>query len=89
MVVTDDLAEELDDIRDKRDPECEFKRYDFYPGQVLFGAIRNLESGSWSECSPVSWNIVISADSFLLLTGDFGREKAEASQGFQSYGGGY
>jgi len=52
VVVTDDLAEELDDIRDKRDPECEFKRYDFYPGQVLFGAIRNLESGSWSECSP-------------------------------------
>ena len=33
VVIDDDVAEELDDIRDKRDPECEFKRYDFYPGE--------------------------------------------------------
>ena len=52
VVVNDEVAEGLDDIRDKRDPECEFKRYDFYPGQILFGPVKLLEAGTWSECSP-------------------------------------
>jgi len=52
VVVDDEVAEDLDDIRDKRDPECEFKRYDFYPGQILFGPVRSLEGGKWIECSP-------------------------------------
>lgn len=51
VVIDDGVAEELDDIRDKRDPECEFKRYDFYPGQILFGPVRSLEPGDWVECS--------------------------------------
>merc|ERR1719507_1933277 len=51
VIIDDDVAEELDDIRDKRDPECEFKRYDFYPGQILFGPVRLAESGEWLECS--------------------------------------
>jgi len=51
VIVDDEVAEDLDDIRDKRDPECEFKRYDFYPGQVLFGPVRSLEGGQWIECS--------------------------------------
>jgi len=52
VIVDDEVAEELDDIRDKRDPECEFKRYDFYPGQILFGPVKILEGGKWIECSP-------------------------------------
>jgi len=51
VIVDDEVAEDLDDIRDKRDPECEFKRYDFYPGQILFGPVRSLEGGQWIECS--------------------------------------
>ena len=51
VIVGDDLAEELEDVKDKRDAECEFKRYDFYPGQVLFGAVKNVEAGEWSDCS--------------------------------------
>ena len=51
VIVGDDLAEELEDVKDKRDAECEFKRYDFYPGQVLFGAVKNVEAGQWSDCS--------------------------------------
>ena len=35
VVVEDRLAEELEDVKDKRDADCEFKRYDYYPGQVL------------------------------------------------------
>lgn len=51
VILDDSVAEDLEDIRDKRDPECEFKRYDFYPGQVLFGGIRMMEEGKWLECS--------------------------------------
>eukprot|EP00092_Neocalanus_flemingeri_P034351 GFUD01037358.1.p1 GENE.GFUD01037358.1~~GFUD01037358.1.p1 ORF type:complete len:1189 (+),score=379.97 GFUD01037358.1:41-3607(+) len=51
VTVDDEVAEDLDDIRDKRDPECEFKRYDFYPGQILFGPVKSLEGGGWIECS--------------------------------------
>ena len=51
VIIDDDVAEELDDIRDKRDSECEFKRYDFYPGQILFGPVRLAETGEWLECS--------------------------------------
>jgi len=52
VTVDDEVADELEDIRDKRDPECEFKRYDFYPGQVLYGAVRQVEAGAWGQCSP-------------------------------------
>lgn len=51
VILDDSVAEDLEDIRDKRDPECEFKRYDFYPGQTLFGPIRQMEDGKWLECS--------------------------------------
>ena len=51
VVVDNDAAEELEDVRDKRDEDSEFKRPGFYPGQVLFGAVKNLEEGEWSDCS--------------------------------------
>ena len=51
VVVPDRLAEELEDVKDKRDEDCEFKRYDYYPGQVLCGPIRQVEEGQWSDCS--------------------------------------
>ena len=51
VVVDNDEAEELEDVRDKRDEDSEFKRPGFYPGQVLFGAVKNLEEGEWSDCS--------------------------------------
>ena len=51
VVVEDSLAEELEDVKDKRDADCEFKRYDYYPGQVLCGPLRLVEAGQWSDCS--------------------------------------
>ena len=51
VVVEDRLAEELEDVKDKRDEDCEFKRYDYYPGQVLCGPVRQVEEGQWSDCS--------------------------------------
>ena len=51
VVVPDRLAEELEDVKDKRDEDCEFKRYDYYPGQVLCGPVRQVEEGEWSDCS--------------------------------------
>ena len=51
VVVADRLAEELEDVKDKRDEDCEFKRYDYYPGQVLCGPVRQVEEGQWSDCS--------------------------------------
>ena len=51
VVVEDSLAEELEDVKDKRDADCEFKRYDYYPGQVLCGPVKLVEEGQWSDCS--------------------------------------
>ncbi|GAB6031161.1 hypothetical protein CHUAL_007964 [Chamberlinius hualienensis] len=39
-----DDASDLDDVQDKRDRGSEFKKYDFYPGQVLWGPIPTVES---------------------------------------------
>ena len=52
VVVSEEVAEDLEDIRDKRDEDCEFKRYDYYPGQVLMGTVKAVESGDWSDVSP-------------------------------------
>ena len=30
--------------------DCEFKRYDFYPGQVLSGAFKTFERGTLTNC---------------------------------------
>ena len=51
VVVEDRLAEELEDVKDKRDADCEFKRYDYYPGQVLCGPVKLVEEGQWSDCT--------------------------------------
>jgi hypothetical protein len=31
--------------------ECEFKRYDFYPGQVLRGPLKIFEDGEFENCT--------------------------------------
>ena len=41
--LNDEDASELEDLTDKRDADCEFKRYDYYPGQVLSGQLKAFE----------------------------------------------
>merc|ERR550539_185863 len=47
----DIVAEELEDVFEKRDEECEFKRYDFYEGQILAGPLKIFEEGTFISCS--------------------------------------
>ncbi len=42
-------AEELEDLLNTRDEESEFRRYDFYPGQVLSGPLRVYAKGNFSH----------------------------------------
>ncbi|KAF2354207.1 Ubiquitin-conjugating enzyme E2 [Trinorchestia longiramus] len=49
--MTDLIASELTDVRDSRDKECEFHRYEFYPGQVLVGTTKVFETVLWVHCS--------------------------------------
>ena len=49
-ILSDLIAEELDDVLDKRDDECEFKRYDFYEGQILAGPLRLFEEADFLSC---------------------------------------
>ena len=49
--LSDLIAEELEDVLDKRDDECEFKRYDFYEGQILAGPLRLFEEAEFLSCS--------------------------------------
>ncbi|XP_066952267.1 (E3-independent) E2 ubiquitin-conjugating enzyme UBE2O-like [Macrobrachium rosenbergii] len=46
-VMSDNEALELDDMRDSRDRDSEFRRYDFYPGQQLVGTARVFEEVEW------------------------------------------
>ncbi|XP_042893465.1 (E3-independent) E2 ubiquitin-conjugating enzyme-like isoform X2 [Penaeus japonicus] len=46
-VMSDSEALELDDMRDSRDRDSEFRRYDFYPGQQLVGCARAFEGVEW------------------------------------------
>ncbi|XP_068204113.1 (E3-independent) E2 ubiquitin-conjugating enzyme UBE2O isoform X3 [Palaemon carinicauda] len=46
-VMSDNEALELDDMRDSRDRDSEFRRYDFYPGQQLVGTSRVFEEVEW------------------------------------------
>ena len=49
--LNDEDALELEDVLDKRDSDCEFKRYDFYPGQVLSGPLKAFESADFTFTS--------------------------------------
>ena len=49
--ISDEDASELEDLTDKRDADCEFKRYDFYPGQVLSGPLKAFETANFTFCS--------------------------------------
>ena len=40
VILDDTVTEEIDDIRDKSYPECEFKRNDFCPEKIIFGPSR-------------------------------------------------
>lgn len=46
-IMSDGEALELDDLRDTRDRDSEFRRYDFYPGQQLVGCSANFEHAEW------------------------------------------
>lgn len=46
-IMSDSEALELDDMRDTRDRDSEFRRYDFYPGQQLVGCSRSFEDVEW------------------------------------------
>ena len=50
-ILSDAVAEELEDVLDKRDEECEFRRYDFYEGQVLSGPLNVFEGAEFISCS--------------------------------------
>jgi ubiquitin-conjugating enzyme E2 O len=43
-------AELLEDLADSRDDDCEFKRFDFYPGQVLSGPFKYFNRGILTNC---------------------------------------
>ena len=47
----DIFAEELEDVMDKRDEECEFKRYDFFEGQILAGPLKLFEEANFISCT--------------------------------------
>ena len=47
----------LEDLTDKRDADCEFKRYDFYPGQVLSGQLKAFETANFTFCSEEMKNL--------------------------------
>lgn len=49
--MTDDEASDLEDLTDKREADCEFKRYEFYPGQVLSGPLKAFETANFTFCS--------------------------------------
>ena len=51
------------DITDKRDDDCEFKRYDFYPGQVLSGQLKDFELANFTFCSEEMKNLRNASDS--------------------------
>ena len=55
--ISDEDASELEDLTDKRDADCEFKRYDFYPGQVLSGQLKAFELANFTFCSEEMKNL--------------------------------
>jgi len=55
--ISDEDASELEDLTDKRDDDCEFKRYDFYPGQVLSGQLKDFELANFTFCSEEMKNL--------------------------------
>ena len=55
--LSDEEATDLEDLTDKRDPECEFKRYDYYPGQVLSGQLKCFESANFTHCTEEMKNL--------------------------------
>ncbi|XP_076068516.1 (E3-independent) E2 ubiquitin-conjugating enzyme UBE2O isoform X2 [Oratosquilla oratoria] len=46
-IMSDQEALDLDELRDTRDRDSEFRRYDFYPGQQLIGPSRAFEKAEW------------------------------------------
>ena len=50
-MVDDNIAGELEDVLNRKEHDTEFIRYDYYPGQILFGPISVVDSGEWEGCS--------------------------------------
>ena len=55
--LSDEDASELEDLTDKRDADCEFKRYDYYPGQVLSGQLKAFELANFLCCTQEMKNL--------------------------------
>ena len=51
VIVDDEVAADLEDVFNRKEHDTEFIRYDFYPGQILFGPIRVVDSSQWIDCS--------------------------------------
>ncbi len=51
-VLEDKEAEKLDDVLDTRDDDSEFRRFDFYPGQVLSGPLKVFAGGEFTHKTP-------------------------------------
>jgi len=51
VVTEDSYASDLEDVFARKENDSQFRRYDFYPGQILFGPVSYIESGDWLECS--------------------------------------
>ena len=43
VIVGDGFASDLEDVFARRELDSRFKRYDFYPGQILFGPSKYIE----------------------------------------------
>ena len=55
--LSDEDAADLEDLTDKRDADCEFKRYDFYPGQILSGQLKDFELANFTFCTEEMKNL--------------------------------
>ncbi|KAB7494614.1 (E3-independent) E2 ubiquitin-conjugating enzyme UBE2O [Armadillidium nasatum] len=67
-VLSDHEALDLDDVRDTRDRDSEFRRYDFYPGQQLVGPSRIFEDAEWTFKSKERENGVMKSQKFIKVT---------------------
>ncbi|RXG70171.1 (E3-independent) E2 ubiquitin-conjugating enzyme [Armadillidium vulgare] len=67
-VLSDHEALDFDDVRDTRDRDSEFRRYDFYPGQQLVGPSRIFEDAEWTFKSKERENGVMKSQKFIKVT---------------------
>ena len=47
--------------------DCEFKRYDFYPGQILRGPLKTFEDAEFEKCSDELKNLRNSGKRYKMV----------------------